>query len=72
MNTTHYKTEGQLHTKCLYIGLDKLSIYNRVLPTVGGSAQHLIVLPSTKTDSSAQHKNTPQIFVNMKNTMDSE
>jgi hypothetical protein len=36
---------------------------------VGGSAQHALnstAQHQTKTDSSAQHKNTPETFVNMK------
>jgi hypothetical protein len=43
----------------------------RVLPTVGGGGRQCPALNSTaqhqaKTDSSAQHKNTPEIFVNVK------
>jgi hypothetical protein len=43
----------------------------RILPTVGGDGRQCPALNSTaqhqtKTDSSAQHKNTPEIFVNMK------
>jgi hypothetical protein len=43
----------------------------RILPTVGGGGRQCPALNSTaqhqtKTDSSAQHKNTPEIFVNMK------
>jgi hypothetical protein len=33
----------------------------RQCPALNSTAQH-----QTKTDSSAQHKNTPEIFVNMK------
>ena len=52
---------GVVNFICRHIPAQGSAHGGRQCPALNSTAQH-----QTKTDSSAQHKNTPEIFVNMK------